>query len=175
MANFISNEDRITRLQIASDRVGGDAPLGRLLGYKDGAFIGQMLRGEKPITEKTIKKILQHRKISDLFTWNVHTGFDTSSNDESANPVEMIGSASMSFSAKGTMTAAVTLEDALAEVAKTMLMADDLAKIQAKPLLAHLIENPDQADKIIPRLVALLDGEPLTTETKDFAHAKQPS
>lgn len=85
------------------------------------------------------------------------------------------GTASMSFSAKGTMTAAVTLEDALAEVAKTMLMADDLAKIQAKPLLAHLIENPDQADKIIPRLVALLDGEPLTTETKDFLHAKQPS
>ncbi|WP_313075809.1 S24 family peptidase [Melaminivora sp.] len=34
---------------------GGNAPLGRRLGYKDGAFVGQMLRGERPITEKTIE------------------------------------------------------------------------------------------------------------------------
>lgn len=33
------------------------AALGRALGYRDGAFVGQMLRGERPITEKTIDQI----------------------------------------------------------------------------------------------------------------------
>lgn len=82
-----------------------------------------------------------------------------------------------SFSASATLDAykRPSLMEALAEISKAMLAADDLARIQAKPLLAHLIENPEQADKIIPRLVALLDGEPLTTETKDFVHAKQHS
>ena len=36
------------------EREGGKAPAGRKLGYKDGAFVGQMLRGERPITEKTV-------------------------------------------------------------------------------------------------------------------------
>lgn len=33
------------------------AYLGRALGYRDGAYIGQMIRGERPITEKTIAQI----------------------------------------------------------------------------------------------------------------------
>lgn len=33
------------------------AALGRALGYLDGAFVGQMIRGERPITEKTISQI----------------------------------------------------------------------------------------------------------------------
>lgn len=36
------------------EREGGKAPTGRKLGYKDGAFVGQMLRGDRPITEKTV-------------------------------------------------------------------------------------------------------------------------
>lgn len=39
-----------------ADRLGGRAPLGRALGYKDGAFVRQMIEGEKPITEKTVAK-----------------------------------------------------------------------------------------------------------------------
>jgi hypothetical protein len=68
-----------------------------------------------------------------------------------------------------------SIEHQLQELANVILASDHLARIQAKPLLIHLIENPEQAEKIIPRLVALLDGPPLTTETKDFIHAKQPS
>lgn len=37
--------------------MGGKATLGRAMGYRDGAFIGQMLRGERPITEKTIREL----------------------------------------------------------------------------------------------------------------------
>lgn len=36
---------------------GNKAALGRALGYRDGAFVGQMLRGERPISEKTISEI----------------------------------------------------------------------------------------------------------------------
>jgi phage repressor protein C with HTH and peptisase S24 domain len=36
---------------------GNKAALGRALGYKDGAFVGQMLRGERPVKEDTILKI----------------------------------------------------------------------------------------------------------------------
>jgi phage repressor protein C with HTH and peptisase S24 domain len=36
---------------------GNRTDFGRRLGYKDGAFVRQMLSGEKPVTEKTIRKI----------------------------------------------------------------------------------------------------------------------
>lgn len=49
-------EWRRERLLELAEKHGGNAALGRLLGYKDGAMVGQMLRGERPITEKTIAK-----------------------------------------------------------------------------------------------------------------------
>lgn len=45
---------RRARLLAAADKEGGKAALGRLLGFKDGAFIGQMIRGERPVTEETV-------------------------------------------------------------------------------------------------------------------------
>jgi hypothetical protein len=65
---LLSSEERIDRLKIACERVGGKAALGRALGYKDGAFVGQMLRGERPITEKTISALLCIKKVADLFS-----------------------------------------------------------------------------------------------------------
>nr|AER23978.1 putative phage repressor [Variovorax sp. HH01] len=50
-------EWRKGRLQALAAKFGGNAELGRRLGYKDGAFVGQMIRGQRPITEKTIKTI----------------------------------------------------------------------------------------------------------------------
>lgn len=48
---------RIARLAAMVEREGGKAPAGRKLGYRDGAFVGQMLRGERPITEKTVMAV----------------------------------------------------------------------------------------------------------------------
>jgi hypothetical protein len=48
---------RRERLQAASDKAGGDAELGRMLGHKSGAQIGHMLLGRRPVTEKTIQKV----------------------------------------------------------------------------------------------------------------------
>jgi len=47
-------EFRRERLKAAADKVGGNAALGRLLGHQDGAFVGQMIRGTRPISEKTV-------------------------------------------------------------------------------------------------------------------------
>lgn len=50
---------RIARLLAAIDRVseGDKTDFGRKLGYKDGAFVRQMVAGNRPITEKTVAKI----------------------------------------------------------------------------------------------------------------------
>lgn len=50
------NEFRIARLTAAVEHVskGNKTDFGRRLGYKDGAFVRQMLSGIRPVTEKTI-------------------------------------------------------------------------------------------------------------------------
>ncbi|WP_277757452.1 S24 family peptidase [Achromobacter denitrificans] len=50
------NEFRIARLTAAVDHVskGNKTDFGRRLGYKDGAFVRQMLSGIRPVTEKTV-------------------------------------------------------------------------------------------------------------------------
>lgn len=48
---------RIERLKKLSEAEGGNASLGRRLGFRDGAFIGQMLRGERPVSEKTVMAV----------------------------------------------------------------------------------------------------------------------
>ncbi len=63
----IDSESRINNLMKSCELVGGKAALGRLLGYKDGAYVGQMLRGERPVTEKTISQLAAIPKISSLW------------------------------------------------------------------------------------------------------------
>ena len=65
--HLLTDEDRRQRLERAAERVGGKAQLGRVLGYKDGAFVGQMIRGERPISEKTIRQLIEVPHLSDLF------------------------------------------------------------------------------------------------------------
>jgi hypothetical protein len=50
---------RIQRLQEAIDlvSVGNKTDFGRKLGFKDGAFVRQMLSGTRPITEKTVRAV----------------------------------------------------------------------------------------------------------------------
>jgi len=59
--------DRRRRLQLAVDRLGSKVALGRRLGYQDGAFVGQMLRGDRPITEKTLDVLARLPELADLF------------------------------------------------------------------------------------------------------------
>jgi SOS-response transcriptional repressor LexA len=53
------NNFRIARLQAAVDKLtgGNKSEFGRRLGYKDGAFVRQMLSGDRAVTEKTIRSV----------------------------------------------------------------------------------------------------------------------
>lgn len=57
MTEIDEDEWRQKRLSDLAREKGGNASLGRLLGYNDGAYIGQMISGHRPITEKLIKKV----------------------------------------------------------------------------------------------------------------------
>jgi hypothetical protein len=56
-------QERLTELARIK---GGKAVLGRLLGFRDGAYIGQMIDGHRPITEKLIDKV---QGLHGLGTW----------------------------------------------------------------------------------------------------------
>lgn len=89
MALLLSPVDRIERLAKAAERMGGQANLGRALGYRDGAFIGQMLRGERPISEKALAKLAAHPQIADLFAFTARpgAGFRVADNNEYLSPM----------------------------------------------------------------------------------------
>jgi hypothetical protein len=59
---------RVELLRAAIERLtpGNQTEFGRRLGYKDGAFVRQMLSGTKPVTEKTIRKI---EALPDMAGW----------------------------------------------------------------------------------------------------------
>lgn len=61
---------RIARLSAAIDRVskGDKTDFGRKLGYKDGAFVRQMVAGSRPITEKTVSKVESLHGMSGWFS-----------------------------------------------------------------------------------------------------------
>ncbi len=64
----------------------------------------------------------------------------------------------------------ISLTRALEVVASALQGADALSQMQARPLLQHLMEHPDQAGQIAPRLAALLGKLPApAVETADFA------
>lgn len=59
MTDALDQEARRRRFRelVASQFGDNKADAGRALGYKDGAFVRQLLEGERPITEKTIARI----------------------------------------------------------------------------------------------------------------------
>lgn len=70
MKNEDKNIDRMQRLQKLLDVHfnGRKDELGKFLGYKDGAFVRQMLSGARPISEKTIDKIQSIKKFDKWFS-----------------------------------------------------------------------------------------------------------
>ena len=61
-------EWRVQRLKAAVDKVadGNVTAFGKRLGYKDGAFVRQMLSGNRPISEKTVRAI---EDLPDMSRW----------------------------------------------------------------------------------------------------------
>lgn len=68
MASIAENERRIARLAalIQARFEGNETACGRALGFKDGAYVRQMLAGKRPITEKSLAK---WRGLSSVGKW----------------------------------------------------------------------------------------------------------
>ena len=68
-------QQRVAALQeLVRQRFDGNkAALGRALGFRDGSLIGQMERGERPITEKMIEKIESLQNCGGWFSSNLHS------------------------------------------------------------------------------------------------------
>lgn len=47
-------EWRKSRMHALAEKYGSNSALGRALGYRDGAYVGQMISGHRPISEKTV-------------------------------------------------------------------------------------------------------------------------
>jgi len=122
---------RIERLEALVQKEGGKAALGRKLGYRDGAFIGQMLRGERPVSEKTVQTVNALPEYKGWFS--IENQNIVIKNDNSKLP------------------------EALAVVAAALCRADDLTIDQVRPLLARLVDSPERAPEIVPRLSMLLE------------------
>lgn len=73
---------RVQRLQAAIDRLesGNVNAFGRRMGLKDGSYIGQMLRGTRPITEKFVRKL---EAIPQMAGW-----FDPNQNPQQESSLE---------------------------------------------------------------------------------------
>lgn len=78
---------RQQRLAQLADKMGGKASLGRRLNYKDGAFIGQMIRGERPITEKTVAAIEELPGCKHWFSGLGDNEAENAASTESADPI----------------------------------------------------------------------------------------
>ena len=67
---------RIGRLEAAIEKLtgGNKTAFGRLLGYKDGGHVRQMVAGTRPITEKTIRHIEQMAGMANWFDDRVQIG-----------------------------------------------------------------------------------------------------
>jgi len=132
---------RRQRLHEMALREGGNLALGRKLGYSSGAFVGQMLRGERPISEKTVFAV---HKLPGYGGW-----FDIAKTD---NVPAVTESNNVGRSAAPNTSIPQSLET----VAVALQQSDDLTLDQVKLLFARLTDAPARAPEIVPRIAALL-------------------
>lgn len=124
-------QTRKERLDALAKHAGGNAALGRKLGYKDGALIWQMLNDVRPISEKFIAKV--HA---------VHEWRDWFSQDASlqANPAPHAGVA--------LATGPSTLEQALQIIDDALAPLDAADRRAALSLLKTGMEPPGRASSV---------------------------
>ncbi len=140
-------------MKALADRYEGNAGLGRMLGHKDGAYVGQMISGHRPISEKTVLAV---HAIPGLSDW-----FDLSG----AAPTAPSPTVSATGGPSGISQDKTDIEQALTLLGQVIAASDKLTRAQIKPILDQLLESPEQAKQLGKRLqatVALNQGVPAT-------------
>lgn len=140
-----ADHPRINLLVQAVQRVsdGNKTAFGKMLGYKDGAFVRQMASGARPITEKTI---LQIEALPGMSGW--FTGALPPSPNGAAAPVSMAA-------ARGRPSLRTSLE-VLGEYIEA---ADGDARADALAMLQLFLKNPTANRGQVPLIVERLSGE----------------
>lgn len=80
----LEDDQRRQLLVDAAQAFGGKSALGRRLGYADGAFVGQMIRGERPVTEKTLRTLAEVRELRSLINQSQRPAAETSASTPSS-------------------------------------------------------------------------------------------
>lgn len=149
------NAYRIDRLEAAIKKVahGNKSDFGRKLGYKDGAFIRQMMAGKRPITEKTIMQI---EGLHGMANW-----FAPAQVGGESSPYKVVLDRS-------------SLEGALRILADAARACSTTKRSSLEPLFSRLATKPEEIGEI-SQLVALLLGHPPTEqESSDDAPRTKP-
>lgn len=123
-------------LERASERMGGKSELGRALGYRDGAFVGQMIRGERQITEKTLRALAELRSMQHLL-------------DDGANNVRMA-------EPERPYVARIASSDALPRFLEAIAALPPARWASVRAQLDHLVAHPEQRAEIELELEQLL-------------------
>lgn len=155
-----ADQPRIDLLLAAVDRVSGGnrTAFGKKLGYKDGAFVRQMLAGTRPVTEKTIRQIEELPNMAGWFTGRLTL---PASGTPAAAPVSMAA-------ARGRPSLLIALE----VLGEHLEAADEEARADATAMLMLYARNPGknrgQAPLIVERLLGGLPDE----QSQDNPHGK---
>lgn len=171
------NEFRIRRLADAVDHVskGNKTDFGRRLGYKDGAFVRQMLSGIRPVTEKTTRAVEAMAGMSGWFN-ETETPADVGNAQQpltrSAWPFSTISEAEVRALPLEKLNA---LEGALALAIaqlKLGISVSPATKTASRPALGNLVDLDSVADEFAPPIVTVpppWEGGPTTRQMEDAA------
>lgn len=171
-------------LETAVTKVGSKAALGRRLGYLDGAFVGQMLRGKRPITEKTMASLLALPGMSRLTEASASTDAPSSAQQVSpptpAQIVDALAGAAPERRAELAQVVALLLQSdsplyrqrvaellapAPAQVAAPAPAPSPAAAQEAEPRLANT--NPKPKPEPDARMTFNRPGTPKTTKHRE--------
>lgn len=136
-------EFRKKRLIALVDRYGGRTKLGKELGWTSGAYVRQMIAGERPITEKFIERAEEQLQLPGWFN-----SPDAPGQPPRAEDVTKQYPPSTPPSLKSHV---VAIGLALAEV-------DEIRRSAIAELLAELARQPHEADAIGDHITALLSS-----------------
>lgn len=153
-------KDRLRALIEGKPYAGNQAEFGRKAGLTK-ARITQLLNPDEPFGERAAESLCAKLELSPRwFEQGLATG------EGEMQPAGTAQGSTLIEQGSGE----ISLTRALEVVASALQGADALSQMQARPLLQHLMEHPDQAGQIAPRLAALLGKLPVpAVETSDFA------
>jgi len=176
------NEFRMGRLSAAVDHVskGNKTDFGRRLGYKDGAFVRQMLSGIRPVTEKTIWAI---EAMPGMKGWFDMEGVDAAAApppDDKDWPFKTIAAADVRALPASQLTAlegALALAIAQLKIGLNVSPPPSLAPASVIPLRAHKpggLVDMDHADDPFPMRIAGLPPAPWEGGQTTFEADRNP-